>query len=158
MNVSALRWTQFDVDEKCARMNYKMRVLAQKGQLKLSMWQCCFCGEIIDGAVRSCVVCKTSQNLCFGGLLIPGQDEDSLTQLVNHYKQQKVDKENRKRTRRSDNMIAAAKVAGEQGNAWKCTMCKKKGVEVIMLLSQDLCFQCKMHRPTELDARVAKFR
>ena len=37
MNVSALRWSQFDVDEKCARMNYKMRVLAQKGQLKLNM-------------------------------------------------------------------------------------------------------------------------
>ena len=108
MNVSALRWSEFDVHEKCACVNYKMRVLAQKGQLKLNMWQCCFCVEIIEGAVRTCALCKTSQNLCFGGLLIPGQDEASLTQLVNHYKEQKVDKENRKRTRRSDNKIAAA--------------------------------------------------
>ncbi len=48
MNVSALRWSEFDVHEKCARMNYKMRVLAQKEQLKLSMWQCCFCGIIFS--------------------------------------------------------------------------------------------------------------
>ena len=71
MNVSAQRWRAFDVEEKTARMNYKMRLLAARGQLKLNMWQCCFCGEIIGGDVKSCVICDAGQKLCFGGLLIP---------------------------------------------------------------------------------------
>ena len=97
------------MEEKSIRLSYKMRLLAAKVFLEVNMWQCCLCGDVIGGEVKSCANCAATQNQCFGGLLIPGQDEESLAQLLQHYKTLKANKEKGKRTRHKGFLADKAK-------------------------------------------------